>query len=53
MPMGVLFWILVLLWLVLGAWVTYSLAVPLVGFNLLLFLLIFVLGWKVFGPPLQ
>lgn len=53
MPIGVLFWVLMVLWVVLGLWVSIGLGAPLIGFNLLLFVLIALLGWKVFGPVLQ
>jgi hypothetical protein len=56
MQKGLLFWLLMLLWLVLGLWVTWPVgggAYGPVGVNLLLFVLIALLGWKEFGPPLQ
>ncbi len=57
MPMGILFWVLMLLWLVFGFWSNrddlragkYTWA----GGSLLLFILLALLGWKAFGPPLQ
>jgi hypothetical protein len=57
MPLGVLFWVLMLLWLIFGLWSNrtdiqggkYSL----VGGNLLLFILLFLLGWKAFGFIVQ
>jgi hypothetical protein len=59
MQKGLLFWILMLLWLVLGLfvhWPTSSGSAasygPVAG-GLVLFVLIGLLGWKVFGPPLQ
>lgn len=57
MQIGLLFWILMVLWLVFGA---YSNRVDLRGGNygplggsLMLFILILLLGWKVFGSPIQ
>jgi hypothetical protein len=57
MRMGLLFWILMLIWLIFGFWATSALTSggdyrP-VGGNLLLFLVIALLGWKVFGSPLR
>lgn len=52
MPMAIAFWVLMLLWLVLGLWHSWP-NWPIVGGNLLLFLLILLLGWKVFGQPLH
>ncbi len=55
--MGILFWVIMLLWFLFGLYWQqgdikegrYGLA----GGHLLLFVLLFLLGWKVFGPPLQ
>jgi hypothetical protein len=59
MKIGLLFWILMLVWLLFGTWSYWPAGSgalvdfrPLGG-NLLLFLVIGILGWKVFGPPLQ
>jgi hypothetical protein len=59
MTIGLLFWILMILWLVLGSWAVW----PAAGFtpgtakpfgaNLLLFVLLFLLGWAVFGFVIQ
>jgi hypothetical protein len=58
MQKGLLFWVLMLLWLIFGLWVAWpagggSQAFGPVGVNLLLFILIALLGWKAFGPPVQ
>jgi hypothetical protein len=59
MQKGLLFWILMLIWLIFGL-VTYwpagggsAQSYGPVGVTLVLFLLIGLLGWKTFGPPLQ
>jgi hypothetical protein len=57
MSIGFLFWLLMVLWLVLGLW-AYSPDLRtgrygIVGGNLLLFVLLFLLGWKVFGFIIQ
>jgi len=56
MPMGLMFWILMLLWLVFGlVWhfsPTFGTYGPL-GSTLLLFLLFLLLGWQVFGSPVK
>jgi hypothetical protein len=60
MSLGLIFYVIMLIWLVLGFWwswpstpgptpVTWA---PL-GSNLLLFILFLPLGWKVFGPPIH
>lgn len=52
MSLGLCFWILMLLWLVLGVWSTWPnlrAGAP----NLLLFILLLLLGWKSFGAPIQ
>ena len=57
MPLNVWFWIVMLLWLVLGLWSNYTPGQPypwVRGFgSVLLFLLFAILGIKVFGSPIQ
>jgi hypothetical protein len=54
MTFGLIFWILMLLWLVYGMWGWYSPGnqhwYGHAGFLFILFLL---LGWRVFGAPVQ
>jgi hypothetical protein len=55
MTLGLVFWILMLFWLVFGFW-QYRLApanYPLVGGNVLLFVLLLLLGWHEFGAPIH
>jgi hypothetical protein len=52
MPMGLLFWILMLLWLLFGLWWNWPNYGPL-GNNLLLFILLVILGWHAFGAPVH
>jgi len=57
MSLGLAYWILMLLWLVLGVWgnraaFTAGNFAPFGG-DLLLFILLVLVGWKVFGAPLQ
>ena len=57
MPIGLLFWILMLLWLVFGLWQNMANFrggnyYPFGG-NLLLFILLVILGWAVFGAALK
>jgi hypothetical protein len=53
MTIGFLFWLLMVLWLVLGLYVNRPAISAgnygLLGGNLLLFVLLFLLGWQVFG----
>jgi hypothetical protein len=52
MSLGLLFWILMLLWLVLGPpWP--GVPWPAWPGHVILFVLFLVLGWKEFGPPLH
>lgn len=59
MKISLLFWILMLIWLVFGLWVNWPartdnpVAFGFLGGNLLLFLVISLVGWKVFGSPLH
>lgn len=52
MSIGLCFWILMLVWLVFGfytTWPNWKAGAP----NLLLFILLLLLGWKIFGPPIH
>lgn len=52
MTKELLYWILMLFWLVLGIWTTwpnYRAGAP----NLILFVLMVILGWAEFGPPIK
>jgi hypothetical protein len=60
MPIGLLFWLLMILWLLFGFvvyWPADRTAGPRafapMGGNLLLFVLLFLLGWKAFGFVIQ
>jgi hypothetical protein len=57
MPIGLLFWMLMILWLLFGLyWHSDELRggkYGIVGGNLLLFVLLFLLGWRVFGFVIQ
>ena len=56
MTAGLLFWILMLLWFIFGWYINWPVtaanAKPLGG-QLLLFILLLLLGWKVFGAPIH
>jgi hypothetical protein len=52
LSLGLAFWILMLLWLVLSCY-WYWPTPHVVGGNVLLFVLLGLLGWHVFGPPLH
>jgi len=55
MSLGLAFWILMLIWLVFGIGWHFGWFGPLAPFGgvLLLFILLGLLGWQVFGPPLH
>ena len=54
MTIGFIFWLLMLLWLLFGVYYRRAvLGTPLVwGGDALLFVLLFLLGWRVFGWPI-
>jgi hypothetical protein len=52
MSLGLAYWILMLLWLVLDIWRGWP-NYPLIGGSLLLFILLVILGWHAFGPPIH
>lgn len=55
MTLGLCFWILMMIWLVFGlaVWNGAVAAYGAIGNTLLLFILLLLLGWKVFGAPLH
>jgi hypothetical protein len=55
MTFGLIFWILMLLWLIYGFWGWWGVAHPhyWYGHGLLLFILFLLIGWKVFGAPVH
>jgi hypothetical protein len=53
MPLGILFWILMIFWLVFGIFRIYSKDWWLGGGSLFLFVLFAIIGWKLFGPVIQ
>jgi hypothetical protein len=58
MSIGFLFWLLMILWLLFGLYWHWPVEPGRAGFgvlggNLLLFILLFLLGWKVFGFVIQ
>jgi hypothetical protein len=57
MPIGILFWVLMILWFLFGCyWNADEFKAGkygLFGGNLLLFVLLGLLGWRTFGPVLQ
>lgn len=56
MTIGFIFWLLMILWLVFGIWSfragVAAPAYPFVGGSAFMFVLLFLLGWKVFGWPI-
>jgi hypothetical protein len=58
MPAGMIFWMLMILWFLFGLYWNWPAANQPGGFgvlggNLLLFVLLFILGWKLFGFVIQ
>lgn len=52
MTLAVAFWVLMLVWLVFGFWSYWPLDRR-TGGHFLLWLLLFLLGWGVFGAPIK
>ena len=60
MPLGILFWTLMIIWFVFGVWwawpgqaqAPYAGYFP-IGNTVLLFILFLLLGWHAFGPPIH
>lgn len=55
MTLGLLFWILMLLWLIFWGLTTWGPPGPygVWGHNVVLFILLLLLGWQAFGPPIR
>lgn len=52
MSKGLLFWVIMIVWLVFGLYVSWPSPRP-IGNTLILFILLAILGWQVFGPPVK
>lgn len=53
---GLLFWLLMIIWLIFGLWTVWPVAPNAyrpIGGHLLLWILLFLLGWHVFGWPIS
>lgn len=57
MTISFIFWLLMLLWAVFGAWVYRRRPVEgpawIIGSDVVLFILLFLLGWQAFGWPIK
>jgi len=57
MPLGILFWVVYVIAILFGFWSNYNAAEPLwyrkAGAYLVLWLLVGMLGWSVFGPVVK
>jgi hypothetical protein len=55
MPKSMIFWVVMLLWLIFGLWGGYGSGWGRrwVAGSLLIFVLLFLLGWQVFGLAVQ
>jgi hypothetical protein len=55
MSLSLCYWIVMLVWLVFGLWANWPTGgnVRPLGGSLMLFLLLVLLGWKVFGAPIH
>jgi hypothetical protein len=56
MTLGFLFWLLMIIWLIFGFWQWRPTApsnYPLFGGHILLWVLLFLLGWRIFGFVIQ
>lgn len=57
MPLGILFWVLYIIAVIFNFWATYEPAQPLwwrrAGSYFVLWILVGILGWQVFGPAIR
>ena len=52
MSIGLLFWVIMIVWLLFGLWQSWPTPRP-IGNHIILWLLLALLGWQVFGPALH
>ena len=52
MNFAIAYWVLMLVWLAFGLWTSYPFTRN-SGGTLLMFLLLLIIGWQVFGAPLH
>jgi hypothetical protein len=55
MSIALLFWVIMVIWLLFGLYVNWPVTAhgPGVGGHLIIWVLLALLGWKVFGPALH
>ncbi len=54
MTLTIAYWVLMLIWLVLGAvTIWHTGGYVFVGSNIILFLLFLIIGWQLFGAPIH
>lgn len=53
MSFALCYWILMLIWFVFGLWSQWPAQPKQVGGTVLMFILLVLLGWKTFGPPIH
>jgi FtsH-binding integral membrane protein len=53
MPLAILFWVLMIVWLVFGWWENFAPNRPRWPGHLLIFVLLTILGWAQFGGPVK
>ena len=54
MPLAILFWMIMILWVIFLVWAGYPTRDwRFAGGGLIVFVLLAVLGWRVFGPVIQ
>lgn len=53
MTIAFLYWLLMILWLIFGIWTDYPLGPRPMGRTVLLWILLFLIGWSVFGFPIK
>lgn len=53
MTLALLFWVLMIIWLVFGLWRDWPGGPKVFGGHILVFILLAVLSWAVFGPAIH
>jgi hypothetical protein len=53
MSKGLLFWIIFLIALLFGGWYTFGMGYSYFGGSIIVMILIGLIGWQTFGPPVK
>jgi hypothetical protein len=53
MTLSILFWVIMIVWLLFGLWIAWPAGPRPIGNVVLIWVLLAILGWQVFGPAIH